>query len=194
MSEVLDEDEKEDLERTAGTENVADSNIFFYVMLTLVFLLSVLAIVLAIVAYVKASGQLVGPQGPQGPAGEIPVAQLFEQPATYVSDLVYPMNNDPNMQKRFLVFIGQPENPATMINVTLPLASAYSGKIIRIYNVYATAGVLLRAATGDSEPIPHVFNPILPGYFAMVISDGASQWVINSSTVVEVPASGGTGS
>lgn len=163
------------------SQNIADSNIFFYVMLTLVFLLSVLAIVLAVVSYVQATSQRIGPIGPPGPPGQIPAAQFFEQPAFYISQLTYTIGNDPKTQPRFLVFTGQPA-PNIAIEVQMPPASAYNGKIFRFYNVQAEAGVLLLPAANDSAIIPQVFNPILPGYFAMAISDGASQWILNSST------------
>lgn len=176
------DEEEAGIERDGGVENnVSDSNIFFYVMLTLVFLLSVLAIVIAIVAYVKATGQLIGPAGPQGPEGEIPVAQLFEQPAFYISALNYTIGNDPLTQPRFLVFTGQPPDPNVTIKVTLPPGNLYSGKIFRIYNIKAIAGIELIQPNGQS-PVPQAFNPILPGYFAFIISDG-SNWVINSSTI-----------
>ncbi len=170
------------------TQNVADSNIFFYVMLTLVFLLAVLSIILAIVAYVKATAQLIGPQGPAGPPGEVPVAQLFEQPAFYVSAQVYNMDADPNKQPRFIVFTANP-GPGLRIEVTLPPAANYNGKILRFYNVQAPAGVFLRTQSGNSAPVPTDFNPILPGYFVMAISDGGTQWVLNSSTIEFVPTS-----
>lgn len=180
----MEADELLGVERDAGAENVSDSNIFFYVMLTLVFLLSVLAITIAIIAYVKATGQLIGPQGPAGPDGSIPVAQLFEQPPFYVSALDYVISNDPNVAPRFLVFTSAPPDPKTPITVRMPNPAVYSGKIFRFYNIQAPGGLLLLPPDVGtvSIPGPAAFNPILQGYLAFVISDG-STWIINSSSL-----------
>lgn len=185
-------DLEDDVERMAGAENnVSDSNVFFYVMLTLVFLLSVLAISLSIWAYVRATSQQMGPQGPPGPPGEIPVADLFEQPAFYISSLTYTIGNDPLTQPRFLVFLAQAPDNISPIQVLMPPAALYNGKIFRVFVSQNNAGLKLEGAAGEPDPIPAAFNPILRGYLAFVTSDG-SAWIINSSTI-EVTFGTGTG-
>lgn len=181
MKDDSDDNEEREAGNGGGLETVKDSNVFFYIMLTLVFLLTVLALVMSILAYVKATSQNPGPAGPQGPGGTLPTSAMFEQPAFYVSTSVYVMSPDPTLQPRFLVFNAQPTAPF-IINAQLPPAAPFNGAILRLYNVEATGGVLLSPFNGDAPVVPSAFNPIPPGFFAMAISDGVSQWAINSST------------
>jgi hypothetical protein len=154
-------------------EDNSRTSLFVYVVLVLAMAFTILALVLAILAVVKAEDQpLPGPPGPTGPSGDSPSFSDFEVPP-----IVYEGNNLvlTSGVNQFIVFN---PNPPQAVTVTLPVASTESGRIWRFYNKSATPGLTVNVQPQD-EIVGNINNPIQQDYVGFVISDGVTRWSIN---------------
>lgn len=151
----------------------SETSLFVYVILTLAVAFTIIALVLAILAVVKADSQpQPGPTGDPGPTGTSPTFADFEVPPIFYAgnNLVLTAGVNP-----FIVF--EP-NPPQAVTVTMPPASVNSGKIWRFYNKSATPGLTVNTQPQDSI-YNNINNPIPQDYIGFVMPDGITRWAIN---------------
>lgn len=154
-------------------EDNDQTSLFVYVVLTLAVAFTVMALILGILAVVKAEGQgQAGATGDPGPTGDTPTFSDFEVPPIFYqgNNMVLSAGVNP-----FIVF---DPNPPQAVTVNMPLASTQNGKIWRFYNKSATPGLTVTVQAQD-QVLGNINNPILPDYVGFVISDGINKWSIN---------------
>lgn len=158
-------------------------SLYVFVVLTLAAAFTIIALVLAILAFVKAQNEAPdGPTGGTGDTGPASSATDFEVPA-YTTDAFVLNINPATLTSEFIVFLGNPPLNAP-VEVSLPLASTQSGKIYRLYNQNAIGGVNLSTQSLQDSIQPSGtagigFNPLPRGFVGYVISDGVSTWALN---------------
>lgn len=152
-------------------------DLFVYVILTLAVAFTIIALVLGILAFVKAEKN--GNVGPTGATG-VPFTSTtgifdFEVPATVFVGTQLILGPQPLQQ--YIVF-DNPQATTIPINVLMPLAASQNGVIYRFFNRTAPAGVLLTTQAQDLIT-QNFFNPIQEGNVGFVISNGINNWAIN---------------
>lgn len=155
-------------------EDNSQTSLFVYVVLTLAVAFTILALVLAILAVVKADDQpQPGPTGPPGPTGTSSTfGSDFEVPPIFYEGNNLVLTSGVN---QFIVF---DPNPPQAVTVTMPVASTESGRIWRFYNKSATPGLTVNVQPQD-EVYLNINNPIPQDYVGFVASNGVNEWSIN---------------
>ncbi len=160
-------------------DDSSQTSIYVYVILTLSVAFVILALVLSILAFVKAQDQpIVGPTGTAGPTGTSGTFSDFEVPAVVFegTQLVITAGN---LQSQFIVFAPNPPPPdKEPVSVLMPVASTQSGVIYRFYNKSAEGGVRVETQAQDLVE-GNINNPIPIDHVGFVVSDGFIHWAIN---------------
>lgn len=157
-------------------QNNQQTSIYVYVVLTLAVAFTILALILAILAWVKADNSpVIGPTGITGDTGSASTYSDFEVPGVVYNGNMLVLTAG-NLSNQFLIF--EPSQPKTQVKVVLPVASTMSGVIWRFYNKSAEQGVLLETQAQDTI-LNGINNPIPINYVGFTISDGLTEWSTN---------------